>query len=104
MSKQSDSRQNGSHIVILSAKTDDRRAAQVEQLIKFLDRNPNVSLANLAFTLQVGREEMPSRVAIVTDSIESLKLNLVQLRDHDPDATSNRSTYVVNKNEANPYL
>ncbi|MEO3712424.1 amino acid adenylation domain-containing protein, partial [Roseateles flavus] len=57
-------------LVPLSAKNPDRLKAQASQLLAFLAQEPAElpALDRLAYTLQVGREAMASRVAFVVDS------------------------------------
>jgi acyl transferase domain-containing protein/acyl carrier protein/ubiquinone/menaquinone biosynthesis C-methylase UbiE len=75
-------RSNVPVLIILSAKNKDRLQAYSKRFIKFLDKNPNVSLLDLAYTLQVGREALEERLVIkVVDReelIERLKQYLVE--------------------------
>jgi acyl transferase domain-containing protein len=63
---------SGPQIVVLSAKTPEQLNTQAQQMLAFLDRTPAVDLADLAYTLQVGREAMGQRVAMVVQSIDGL--------------------------------
>ncbi|MGX0890777.1 rhizoxin synthesis polyketide synthase RhiF [Pseudomonas sp. ADAK2 TE3594] len=56
----------------LSAKTLEALQSRVEQLIDFLQRQPQVVLADLAASLQLGREAMEYRRVIVANSRDSL--------------------------------
>ncbi len=61
-------------MVILSAKNDERLVKMVENLLAFLERNlVTGSLTDLAYTLQVSREAMDERLAILVDSFDDLK-------------------------------
>ncbi|MBY0573448.1 MAG: polyketide synthase dehydratase domain-containing protein, partial [Undibacterium sp.] len=62
-------------LVVLSARNVDRLQEQVQLLLKTLNHNLDASmtLADLAFTLQVGREAMEERLAMVVDSFEELR-------------------------------
>ncbi|WP_292720263.1 non-ribosomal peptide synthetase [Nostoc sp. JL34] len=91
--------QDSPQIIILSAKNDDRRQAQISQLIEFLDRNRDVSLADLAFTLQLGREAMASRVALVVNSIEELRSRLTHILHTKGNLSSNIPIYFGNITE-----
>jgi polyketide synthase PksM len=66
-------------IVVLSARRPERLQAQMRQLLAYLEQH-RVSLYDLSYTLQVGREEMSARIALVVDSqatlIERLRLAL----------------------------
>nr|MBA3772556.1 SDR family NAD(P)-dependent oxidoreductase [Ramlibacter sp.] len=59
-------------LVVLSAKDPERLQAMTQRLVRFLDAHPDVALEDLAYTLQAGREEMTSRLAVVADSCEDL--------------------------------
>ncbi|MFN9940170.1 MAG: ketoacyl-synthetase C-terminal extension domain-containing protein, partial [bacterium] len=97
--------QGSPQIIILSAKNDDRRQAQIVQLMEFLDRDQDISLADLAFTLQVGREAMASRVALVVNSIDELRTGLNHLLGHiQVNLSSNPPTYLGNINETDNSL
>ncbi|WP_397324696.1 amino acid adenylation domain-containing protein [Nostoc sp. 2RC] len=92
--------QDSPQIIILSAKNDERRQAQISQLVEFLHRNRDVSLADLAFTLQVGREAMASRAALVVNSIEELRSGLTHLLIHTKgNLSSSIPVYVGNISE-----
>lgn len=58
-------------IVPLSAKNKDRLRVYAETLLAFL-QHETPDLANLAYTLQIGRKTMESRVAFIVSSIEEL--------------------------------
>lgn len=69
---------SGPCLVLLSARTEVSLAQFMRDLHGFL-RSPDadgVSLSDLAYTLQIGREPMEERVAIVAASIEELMLHL----------------------------
>ena len=68
---------SGPHLVLLSARGEDRLRAAAQDLRDHLRENAaGVSLADLAWTLQVGREAFEHRLAIVTQSLEELKQQL----------------------------
>ncbi|MGG1948340.1 SDR family NAD(P)-dependent oxidoreductase [Trinickia sp. NRRL B-1857] len=70
----------GPAIVVLSAKNRERLEVKVEQLLAALETQSlaDVRLADLAYTLQVGREAMEARLAIVCDSIDELTAALCE--------------------------
>ncbi|MFJ2811696.1 SDR family NAD(P)-dependent oxidoreductase [Kitasatospora sp. NPDC087271] len=70
------------HVVVLSARTPDQLTASVDRLAGFLDRNPDTALADLAFTLQVGREAMAERYAVAVSSTAELRAALRGGRGH----------------------
>src|SRR5262249_10237688 len=46
--------------------------AYIQSMLAYLEKG-EVELADFAYTLQVGRDEMPARLALVASSIEELK-------------------------------
>jgi polyketide synthase PksN len=65
-------------LIALSAKNEDRLKAYAQSIREYLDKN-EVDLADLAYTLQVGRDEMPERLALVASSAEDLKQKLEEI-------------------------
>ncbi|MBL6449561.1 SDR family NAD(P)-dependent oxidoreductase [Fulvivirga sp. 29W222] len=67
----------GPHLFALSAKNEERLNEYVDRLLTFAGNEKHVSLADLSFTLQIGREAMPERLAIVasdrTELLDRLK-------------------------------
>ncbi|MCY8472948.1 beta-ketoacyl synthase N-terminal-like domain-containing protein [Bacillus halotolerans] len=64
------------HIVVLSAKNQDRLRAVVQQMLDYVKQQKELSLQNYAYTLQVGREEMSDRMALIIRSKDELVLGL----------------------------
>jgi polyketide synthase PksN len=61
------------YIIVLSAKTKKRLNSYVSLLVDYLkDHKNDISLLNIAFTLQTGREEMDERLAIHVSTIDAL--------------------------------
>ncbi|RKZ77626.1 MAG: hypothetical protein DRR19_27640, partial [Candidatus Parabeggiatoa sp. nov. 1] len=65
-------------LMVLSAKNNERLAAIAQQMLDFLEKQPDILLSNLTYTLQVGREAMNERLAMVVESIEEVKDKLTQ--------------------------
>lgn len=65
---------DGQKIVVLSAKTKDALKRSAQNLHNFIQREESnaLSLADIAYTLFVGREEMPVRFAAVVNSKDEL--------------------------------
>ncbi len=67
---------NGEYLIPLSAKNEDRLREQARRLLRFLESDLDspdpVSLADVAYTLQIGREAMEERVAFVVEDTEEL--------------------------------
>ncbi|MEW6381554.1 MAG: SDR family NAD(P)-dependent oxidoreductase, partial [bacterium] len=71
--------QQNEQIVVLSARSKERLRAYAQQMVEFLGRaTDTVSLTDLAYTLQVGREAMEERLAVVVSGIRELREKLVQ--------------------------
>jgi acyl transferase domain-containing protein/tryptophanase/acyl carrier protein len=64
--------ERGPHLIVLSAKNEERLKAYVQSMRAFLEKK-EIHLADLAYTLQVGRDEMPERLALVVAGTEELK-------------------------------
>jgi amino acid adenylation domain-containing protein len=66
----------GWHLLVLSGRTMAAVTAATEKLRRHLEAHPDISLADVAYTLQVGRREFAQRRAVVcrdvTDAIEAL--------------------------------
>jgi 3-oxoacyl-(acyl-carrier-protein) synthase/acyl carrier protein len=60
------------HIAVFSAKTPERLNAVVRQLLAYVNEREDISLADFAYTLQVGREAMESRLAMLVRSRHEL--------------------------------
>ncbi|UAW63413.1 SDR family NAD(P)-dependent oxidoreductase [Mycoavidus sp. HKI] len=69
---------NGPVVVVLSARSEAQLRDQVQQLLAYLERPAEVNLTDLAYTLQVGREALGVRLALVTRSISALKEQLLR--------------------------
>jgi len=67
-------------LFVLSAKNQERLKAYGEKFLQFLNAYSG-SLTDIAYTLQVGREEFSERLAIVASSVEELRDKLAQFLD-----------------------
>ncbi|KAG0289214.1 hypothetical protein BGZ97_006522, partial [Linnemannia gamsii] len=67
---------SGPVVVVLSAKSEERLRVRVQQLLAYLERQPEVNLVDLAYTLQVGREALGVRLALVLRSVGVLQERL----------------------------
>ncbi|MFF8597098.1 SDR family NAD(P)-dependent oxidoreductase [Streptomyces sp. NPDC015220] len=59
-------------LVVLSARNRERLTAYARELLTWVRERPETDLGDLAYTLQVGRGAMASRLAVVADSTERL--------------------------------
>ena len=60
-------------LLLLSAKTESALGTATENLAKYFDENPDVNLADVAYTLKVGRQEFEHRRFLVCQTVESAK-------------------------------
>ncbi|XOV79526.1 MAG: amino acid adenylation domain-containing protein [Aestuariibacter sp.] len=72
-------------VIPLSAKTNEQLRQIASSLVEHLQSNANVSMADLAFTLQTGRTAMAKRLALVCQSVEQLR-QMLQSWQAQPDA------------------
>lgn len=97
------------HIFVFSARTPERLRALVGRMKRHVESQPDLSLADLAYTLQVGREAMPLRLAAVVSSRIQL-LDVLQQYLSSPDSsaaathTEAESFYRADVDEAGPKL
>lgn len=63
-------------LIVLSAKNSDRLKSIVQNLISYIEEEHTINIYDLAYTLQMGREEMDERMAIPAKSSNELKLKL----------------------------
>ncbi|SYX83884.1 SDR family NAD(P)-dependent oxidoreductase [Paenibacillus alvei] len=67
-----------STLIVLSAKNEERLIAKAKQLLSYLNEESctESDMANLAYTLQIGREAMDERLALIAGSLEELRRKL----------------------------
>ena len=72
-------------VIVLSARDEARLREQGVQLLRFIETNAlaEEGLANVAYTLQVGREAMEERLALLVDSVEELRCKLGRWIGHE---------------------
>ncbi|MCB0208983.1 MAG: SDR family NAD(P)-dependent oxidoreductase, partial [Anaerolineae bacterium] len=63
----------GPQVIVLSARNEERLKAYAEKLLTFLEADLDVSLTDLAYTLQIGREAMDNRLAFVVTDLSILR-------------------------------
>ena len=59
-------------IIVLSARNEERLKDQVRQIAAVVKEQPELALADLAYTLQVGREAMEERLGMIVTSMQEL--------------------------------
>ncbi|PEM83426.1 hypothetical protein CN627_24585, partial [Bacillus wiedmannii] len=70
-------REDSPQVIVLSAKNEERLQVYAEKLVKYLEIT-EASLADIAYTLQVGREALEERLALIVSTREELKQKLHQ--------------------------
>jgi acyl transferase domain-containing protein len=68
-------------LFVFSAKNAERLQVIAHNMLSFLEEQEDVSLIDMAYTLQIGREEMKSRLAIVADAHADLVRKLTRYLD-----------------------
>ncbi|MEX1830086.1 SDR family NAD(P)-dependent oxidoreductase [Luteibacter sp. CQ10] len=61
------------HVLVVSARSVERLRALVSALVDAIDADPQMSLGDLAYTLQCGREAMAQRLALVVGDRAALR-------------------------------
>lgn len=69
---ESELNQKYNRLFVLSAKKEDQLRATAEALKQWVTSQPKLNLTDMAYTLQVGRDEMDFRLAFVADSKEGV--------------------------------
>jgi polyketide synthase PksR len=83
------------YLISLSARTTERLRASVSQMLAFIRKGNNLSLADLAYTLHVGREPLAARFAVVVrDHAELANAMEAYLLSADEDGGMNKATSV----------
>ncbi|MBD8525904.1 SDR family NAD(P)-dependent oxidoreductase [Pseudomarimonas arenosa] len=90
-------RPNGPYAIVLSAKNADRLRANASRLLAHLQSQPEQDIADVAYTLQVGRDPMPERMALVVASMQELIERLQAYVDGDADRSGVRQSSVRRK-------
>ncbi|MCP4995604.1 MAG: SDR family NAD(P)-dependent oxidoreductase, partial [Gammaproteobacteria bacterium] len=62
----------GPQLIVLSARNEERLREYAVRLLAYLEINLDILLTEMAYTLQVGREAMEARLAVVVFSVEEL--------------------------------
>jgi acyl transferase domain-containing protein len=60
------------HVFTVSAKNEERLREYVHRLLVHFRSEPDIDLGNLCYTLQVGREAMEERLALVVSNVDEL--------------------------------
>ncbi|WP_193065052.1 beta-ketoacyl synthase N-terminal-like domain-containing protein [Oceanobacillus oncorhynchi] len=71
------------YVFILSAKSESSVKRLVGEYVSYLENNVDISIADICFTASVGRGHYQYRLAILTNSIENLKVQLEYINSID---------------------
>ncbi len=63
----------GPYIMVFSAKSEAELGRLIRRMLEYVEEQGEVSLAEIAYTLQIGREAMGNRMAAVVEGKEQLK-------------------------------
>jgi polyketide synthase PksN len=92
----------GPHLIVLSAKTADRLRANAGRLLAHLSKGAGDDLADIAYTLQVGRDAMNERMGLIATSREELIDRLQAFVDGDEARADAKRGTVRRKSEVKP--
>ncbi|HEY5253581.1 MAG TPA: type I polyketide synthase, partial [Acidobacteriaceae bacterium] len=95
---------NASQLIVLSAKTSSALEARSSQLLGFLEENPTANLADIAFTLQKGRQAFQHRRVLVGRDVAALKAALEAPRSQSPRSQSLRTDKVPAEAQKTAFL
>ncbi len=92
--EQPETRENASSLFVLSAKNEERLKERARLLRDFIQNGStrHIDLADVAYTLQTGRDAMEARLGIIAGSAEELteKLNAFLMGKNSEDIISGR--------------
>ncbi|HET8798147.1 MAG TPA: SDR family NAD(P)-dependent oxidoreductase [Thermoanaerobaculia bacterium] len=86
-------------LFVLSAKNEARLNDYARSMLAYLGRT-DVALIDLAYTMQVGRDEMPARLALVVSGIDELKEKLERVLAGE--TPQNGARHTIGKNTPKP--
>lgn len=83
-----------SFLITVSAQTPTACQAYRQRLLRYLQNNPDVNLADLAYTLQIGRKQMPYRWSTVCHHVSELIRDL-SMRDPIKQARNEHAVFII---------
>ncbi|AFZ60776.1 SDR family NAD(P)-dependent oxidoreductase [Anabaena cylindrica FACHB-243] len=91
------------HLLVLSAKTSSALATATKNLAAYLKQHPDLNLADVAYTLQIGRQNFNYRRMVVGENLEDVvkKLDFV---DQELLTSSNRSVVFMFTGQGSQYV
>jgi polyketide synthase PksN len=101
--RQSSPRESCPQVIVLSAKNADRLRAYVQSMYTYLQKE-EPELCDFAYTLQVGRDEMPERLALVVSSTQELKDKLAEILKDDARPRDSYCNNIGNADSQSPAM
>lgn len=98
--KHQQNRSNKEFVIPISAKSEKALERQIKQFVDYLEQKPVISIADVAYTLQVGRQSMEFRSVFITDSITDF---LIKLKN-DKSTVSSSAISAKEKNQFKTFL
>ncbi len=94
------------NIFVLSARKEEELQLMVQQQYNYIEKNPEISITDIAYTLQTGRELMEHRLAIPYQSREQLLgvLRAITQETSWKEAIKNPNVFTADKKSANPQI
>ncbi len=92
----------GPHLIVLSAKTADRLRANAGRLLAHLAKGTDDDLADIAYTLQIGRDAMTERMGLVVASKDELIARLQAFVDGDEARADAKRGTIRRKSDTKP--
>lgn len=92
----------GPHLIVLSAKTADRLRANAGRLLAHLAKGTDDDLADIAYTLQIGRDAMSERLGLVVASKDELIARLQAFVDGDEARADAKRGTIRRKSDTKP--
>ncbi|MBF0395141.1 MAG: SDR family NAD(P)-dependent oxidoreductase [Desulfobacterales bacterium] len=68
---------NKEHLIVISAKNKERLKEYAKNFLEFLNKNQDISVTEIAYTLMYGRETFPEAIKFVISDINELKEKLI---------------------------
>lgn len=91
------------NVFVLSARTNKELKGWLQMHYEFISKYPEISVTNIVFTLQTGREQMDYRIAIAFDSKIHLLQTIEKILDESSwnDITKYPNVFLANKKSSN---
>ncbi|PKM96399.1 MAG: hypothetical protein CVU84_01410 [Firmicutes bacterium HGW-Firmicutes-1] len=88
------------YMIILSAKNSERLKVYAKEFCDFLEKADQISMRDMAYTLQVGRDAMEERLALVIATKDELKRKLTAFYNQEDTSFIHQNNIKKDKNKA----